>query len=511
MSQEKFIIALEIGSSKAKIGVAGYHPDKDDRVTVYKIVSAPTVDSVRYGRINNIREVTETVKSLLKQIEGKKPIEGRDIIGLFINIGGLSLKSVKIKADIVLPERREITESMLQRLEADAESQLATDDELLCVEPIRFTVDDMQTPRPVGAMGSRLTGEYTAILCRPSNKNDIFEVVANRLKKDICGLSVRPTALAHSVLKPQETKSGCMLVDIGAETTTVAIFKNYGLQYLATIPLGSRLITRDLSTVLSITEEEAEALKLKSANAIPDKTESAGENPLQDNINAIVSARLADIVANIAAQPEFAGVGNLAVPAGIILTGGGSSMPNFDCLLASQTRLKVRKAALPDKIEMKDADFDADTDLALATLLYDAAIWAQADPNNNCVTDLQPADDPEVLIDLTRREQSTKPEHKAKTEHHDTLGGTDFGAFEPRHNDYPRDNRPVDLDDDDTLLDDDDVPVPSRKNTKKQKEHNKNDDTKGDNPVKGMSRIDKMINRLAGILTGDSEDDSADM
>ena len=52
----------------------------------------------------------------------------------------------------------------------------------------------------------------------------------------------------------------------GAETTTVSIYKNDVLIYLATIPVGSRNITKDI-TALNILEERAEEIKKSVGNA----------------------------------------------------------------------------------------------------------------------------------------------------------------------------------------------------------------------------------------------------
>lgn len=68
---------------------------------------------------------------------------------------------------------------------------------------------------------------------------------------------MRQSAIADLVLTSDEKKLGCMLVDFGAETTTVSMYKNGTLRYFETLPLGSRNITRDIMS-LNHTEENAE-------------------------------------------------------------------------------------------------------------------------------------------------------------------------------------------------------------------------------------------------------------
>ena len=69
-------------------------------------------------------------------------------------------------------------------------------------------------------------------------------------------------AVANNILTGPEKRSGCVFVDMGSETTSVAVFKNNMLRHLAVIPLGSANINRDIMS-LQIEDDEAEELKLK--------------------------------------------------------------------------------------------------------------------------------------------------------------------------------------------------------------------------------------------------------
>lgn len=386
-NKEKFVVALEIGSSKAKIGIAGFNPDSTSSgMTIYRMASLPTLDSVRYGRIYNIREVTDVVSNLVDSLEMKYPIENRRITGVYVGLGGLSMKSRRVSATLVLPERKEITEEMMESLQEKAKSSLPVTEDLICIEPVKFKVDNMTTPRPIGSLGTRFYGEFTAVVCNPANREDLFNVVTERVGLRISGYSVRPLALAHLVLSPQETKVGCMLVDFGAETITVSIYRNYALQYLVTIPLGSRVITRDIATSLALTEEEAEQMKVSKGNALAEKGSGASGDRQDETLQAIITARLADIVANIGAQPRFAKINELALPAGIVLSGGGSMLQNFAELLSVQTGLKVRIATIPADIHIGDPGLSSIDNLDLIALLSEAAADVRAGDDAECLS-----------------------------------------------------------------------------------------------------------------------------
>lgn len=568
---ERYVVALEIGSSRAKIGVAGFDPDDPThRLTIYNTVELPTVDSVRYGRINNVREVTHVITELLDDIEKQQPVDGRTVLSVYLSIGGRSLKAVKTKARIDLPERTEITERLIHDLRKQAIENLATTADLICVEPVRFTVDNMPTPRPVGSLGTRLAAEFTAVVCNPANRKDLVDVVSERAGLNVSGITVRPIALAHLVLTPQEINAGCMLVDVGAETITVAIYKKYALQYLVTIPIGARLITRDIATVLALTEEQAEVLKLRMADAIPEPCDNVDADPedvkLQETVDAVVVARVADLVANIAAQPEFAGMSAESLPAGIILAGGGARLRNFARLLESHTGMRVRIATLPPDIIISDAGLSAADNLDIIALLNESAESARAGGDAECLSaprpvrperDDKPADDvkttPEVVVDMTpapakngnkddngaprdTRASGGEPrfdksvagygyepadfEALSGAPAYSGNGGFDITGTERKKNPHPRDlydDEPdylTDIDEDDPFEEEEQAERERRKYeeaVRKKAEKEERERQRRERIKKHTRRLDNIIAKAAGYLTGQGEDNSTDL
>ena len=57
---------------------------------------------------------------------------------------------------------------------------------------------------------------------------------------------VTPLAMAEEILTEAEKRAGSMLVDLGADTTTVAIYTRDIPRHLFVLPLGSNNITKDL-------------------------------------------------------------------------------------------------------------------------------------------------------------------------------------------------------------------------------------------------------------------------
>ena len=177
--------------------------------------------------------------------------------------------------------------------------------------------------------------------------NTCFEIAGVKIAE----LYLAPFALADAVLTPVEKRSGCVLVDLGADTTTVMVFHKNIIRHLAVIPLGGNNITKDICS-LQVEESEAEKLKLHYASAY---TEPADIDPTlkydldyerkveSSRFIDIVEARVQEIIANVWNQVSQEYQDKLL--GGIVLTGGGSNLKNIDLAFTKQTGVeKVRIA-----------------------------------------------------------------------------------------------------------------------------------------------------------------------
>ena len=169
------------------------------------------------------------------------------------------------------------------------------------------------------------------------------------------------------MLTEAEKRSGCVLVDLGADTTTVSVYYKNILRHLAVIPLGSNNITKDITT-LQIEERDAEKMKLHYASAYTENSEI--DNTLQlpiDNERSIesrkfieiVEARIEEIIENVWFQVpnEFAD----KLLGGIVLTGGGSNMKNIETAFRNHTHIeKIRIGKfVAQTINTTNADINA--------------------------------------------------------------------------------------------------------------------------------------------------------
>lgn len=376
--EPRYIVAIEIGSSKIKGAVATV--DADNTLSVIAIEEDKLVNSVRLGCIQNVANVAGSVNAIVSKLQNR--ISPRKIKAVYVGVGGRSLVAIPREVERTLHDEMEITRQILDDIKLQAE-KLPIERDVVAVETGEWIVDNMSSyTDPEGTYGRHIRASLSVIACKSQIMRNISLVINDKLGLKINGYLVRHTAIADLVLTVDERRLGCMLVDFGAETTTVSIYKNGALRYLATIPLGSRNITRDI-TALNYLEEKAEELK-KLASADPSiKAQSRDriDSINLTDVNNYVQARAGEIVANIAEQSVYAGFRPEDLPGGVIITGGGSKLTGFSGLLAAQTKLKVRRGLPSAVIRIADSRIEpADAVDVIALLLA-----ASKQPSLMCV------------------------------------------------------------------------------------------------------------------------------
>jgi len=385
MNKSRYIVAIEIGSSKIKGAVGQIDPS--GMLTVKGIEEEHQHPNyVRYGCVQNVKEVANSLNLVITKLNNR--ISPSKISAVYLGVGGRSLKSAPARLTQHLADDTEVTPEMVEALLSRA---AVTDPgtEKLEVEAVEYQVDGKsQGIDPVGMLARDLSATVNVVSCRSQILRNLQLSVSEKLNLSINGYVVRPMALADLVLTNEEKRLGAMLVDCGAETTTVAIYKGGVLVYLATIPLGSRHITRDLMTLPAI-EERAEEIKRTIGDAHPDENHHGGtpEEIDTSKINNIVSARASEIAANVAAQTGYAKLLISDLTGGIVIVGGGSMLKGFAEILAHATGMNVRRGSLPASVRMAGSRVATTEDLDVVALLYRLSLRESLSP---CTVEPEP-------------------------------------------------------------------------------------------------------------------------
>ncbi len=372
--ESKNIAAIEIASSKIK-GAVG-RIDADGKLTVLAVEEIAATNNVRYGRIQNIREVSGAVNEIVRRLEASPAVAPGRISSLAISIGGRSLSASPTKAALQFPNECEITENHVQRLIYEASRDFMGDKNIEAMVPRNFFVNNalVRKAKAVGTFGETLRGEFMMITCGKETRQNLDRLKLDTVGGDSVYYIVRPLAVAELVLTNADQELGCALVDIGAETTTVSVYKDGTLAFLSTIPMGSRLITLDLMSGLGVTEAEAEEYKI-TLNAA-DTTAARPGDPDAEEVSSYVRARAGEIAANIINQIGRSGF-TTAQLSKIILVGGGAKLPEFATQLAAQCKLPVETAHMPQHIIFRVAGGNRPENIDIVSLLYAARTSAR--------------------------------------------------------------------------------------------------------------------------------------
>ncbi len=326
---KEFIIAIELGSSKIT-GVAG-KKNLDGSISILAVAQEDSTACIRKGVVYNHDRTVQCLTNIVNKLETSLKSK---IAGVYVCGGGQSIRSVKNVIVKDLEESTIIRQDMIDELMDANRSMDYPEQEIIDAITQEYKVDNQYQIDPAGIQCTHLEGNFLNILWRKK-----FYYACNECFKsagiNIVEMYFAPLVLADSVLTETEKRSGCMLVDLGAETTTVSVFFKNILRHIAVIPLGSNNITKDI-TSLQVDEETAEHLKLEYGCAYTENNDidETQEIPLGDGRKVasrrfieIVEARLEEIIRNVWYQmPNELDEKMLG---GIILTGGGANMPNI--------------------------------------------------------------------------------------------------------------------------------------------------------------------------------------
>ena len=358
-SDKDFIVAIELGSSKIS-GIAG--KKKDGTMHILAYAEEKTAGCVKRGVVYNIEKTYQSVNTIIAKLEA---VLKTKITRAYVGLGGQSMRSYKCIIKRNLLTQSYITNEAIDAIRQESYEIPFNDYEVLENFPQEYVVDSSVIADPVGVMGTNIEGEFLDVIAKTNLRTNIDTVFAN-VGVDIAEGLISPLQLANNVLTDAEKRSGCALIDLGADTTTLVVYKNNIVRYLVTIPLGSNNINKDLST-LPIDEAETEDVKLKYGDACQEfeaseesetqyYTTSDGRQIDVNTIKTVAESRMGEIIANVSSQiinSDYSG----KLLAGIVITGGGSNMKNIVRAFTKNTKIdKVRVANKVNQIVVKTSN-----------------------------------------------------------------------------------------------------------------------------------------------------------
>lgn len=327
---KKIVTGIDIGTSHIKVVIAEYSPKNPSAIPHILGTGAALSKGLRHGYIINKSDTGRSIRAALHQAE---KVAGIKVKKAYLAVGGVGLDEVRSSGESITSRAdQEVTSLDIAHAIEDAEEKVASkiqNRKILHVIPLRYRLDGAPVlGRPLGMKGNKLEAEVLFITSLEQHLEDLISTIEDS------GISVvdamaSPLAASFVTLTKSQKVAGVMLANIGAETVSVAVFENNIPISLKVFPIGSTDITNDIALGLKVSLEEAEHLKRG--------TLSNSEHP-QKKLDQIISARLSDIFDLIDAHLSKIGRNGL-LPAGIILTGGGSGITTVEDMARATLKL----------------------------------------------------------------------------------------------------------------------------------------------------------------------------
>ena len=332
METEKLIVAIELGSSKIS-GVAGQIL-YDGTLKVMAYAFRPPSSCIRHGAVYNLDKTANAIAEVISSLDSMLSAK---INKVYIGYNSKSLRSEINTVERSFTVETVINQEIIDSMFGECEAKEHAGYQILLQESLEYVVDHKRGTEtdPMGVACTSLSGNYLSILLKKQISDYMAQCFAMAGLIILDGF-VTPVVEADAILTEEEKHQGCALVDYGADTTTVSVYKNGLLRYLRVIPLGSTLITRDLATVLKIDEEQAEKLKctyglctLIGGQDMEETVTAGARKVTLKEIGGIIEARNEEIVKNVAAVIKASGYYDVLY-SGLIVTGGGSKLRQLD-------------------------------------------------------------------------------------------------------------------------------------------------------------------------------------
>ncbi len=326
-------IGIDVGTSATRVVVGEFL--KGEKYPKIIGVGESETKGMRHGYIVHGEE---TVLSIKQAVSLAEKSSGLKIKRAFVAVGGVTLRGdVATGTSIISKADGEVTALDLEKAMEDAEANLNLENKKIIQSfPVSYRLDGKEVlGRPLSMHGTKLEIKAIFVTCSAAHLDDLLESLA-LTGVEVIDITAAPIAAARIVLSPKQKIVGGALVDIGAETTSLAVYENSTLISLHTFGLGGADITNDIALGLRIPLERAENLKLQNKEEYPDA--KSGKK-----LEEIVGARLQDIFELI--NNHFKKIKRSELlPAGIVLSGGGSSLPGILELSKEALNLPVQLA-----------------------------------------------------------------------------------------------------------------------------------------------------------------------
>ncbi len=358
MMKNEVIAGLDIGSSSVRCVIA-------------ESISAQHLDIIGKGespsrgmRKGIVVDINEMLKSVETAVDEAERMSGLNISSVYVSVTGEHISSFGSHGVIAVANPgKEITEVEVKRvMEAARIVSVSSDREVIHVIPRGYRIDGQDGVKdPVGMSGMRLeVNTYMATGIATMLQNIVKCVQKAGLEVVPGGLVLGSLAASEAVLDAEEKELGVVLIDMGAGTTGLSVFRGGHVSHTAVIPAGGAHISHDIAVILKLPLAEAERIKIAHGYASPSAIRddevrvlddvASRQSPAVTNryVAEIVEARVQNILEMV--KEELKKSNGETYLAGAVLVGGGALLRGVDRLAEKVLDVTVRIGS-PTEVE----------------------------------------------------------------------------------------------------------------------------------------------------------------
>ncbi len=354
-AENNLLTAIDVGSAKTCVLVA------ESTETGPRYVAHAVCES-RGSRKGIIIDLEKAVTSVQQAVEKAENAAAAPIEHAVVGIAGAHIRGITSQGGISFGSRsREISrEDIRQSVERARSFTLPPDRQILHLLPQEFILDDQAGLHdPAGMMGNKLEVKVHVVTAAQTAVQNVVTVL-NRAGIHVDDTVYEGLACSDAVLRQDERELGVCLADIGAGSTDLIVFHEGAVVHTGVVPVGGDHFTNDVAVGLRTPLADAEKIKRMFGCAvvtrIPESTEievpSVGDRPArlmsQRMLGEVLEPRARELFEIMRDHLRQSGVWDL-MPAGIVLTGGGSRL-NFMSEIAEDVLRKQIRMGLPASI-----------------------------------------------------------------------------------------------------------------------------------------------------------------
>ena len=336
---EQIITGIDVGTYQVKVVIVRVIHKKNEPHSLPQIIGTGHAESrgLRNGYIINETDVIRSIRSAVAQAE---KVAGIIIKKAYLSIGSIGIDEIISTGEIITSRAdSEITTIDIEKVGQDSEERIndhIPNRKIIHAIPLRYRIDGENVlGKPEGMHGTKLEVDTLFITTFEQHLNNLIGVV-ERIGIYVEDVMASPLAASFVILNNNQRRAGCIMANIGAETVSTIVFEDLIPVSLKIFPIGANDITNDIALGLKITLEEAEKVKRGVITNI---------NYPKKKLEEIINARFGDIFELIDLHLKNIKKDGL-LPAGIILTGGGSVTLGMQEFARNTLNLPARIATL---------------------------------------------------------------------------------------------------------------------------------------------------------------------